>query len=127
MLDLLDALRSGSTVDEALQKVYGFDIEGFEDAWRAAIGAPARSGDRAKPTPTLMPTEVPTFAPAVIAQTGPTLSPSRMRPTPTPIVLAPADVPAPATVSAPAAEPTNYLPIIVIVIGVVGVALFWLG
>jgi len=126
MLELLDTLRGGATVDEALQKVYGFDIEGFEDAWRADIGARAQSGDRAKPTPTLIPTEVPTFAPAVIAQTGPTLAPARMRPTPTPIVLATTDAPS-ATVSAPAAEPANYLPIIVIVIGVVGVAIIVAG
>jgi len=32
MLTLLRALRDGSTVDEALQQVYGFDIEGFEVA-----------------------------------------------------------------------------------------------
>jgi hypothetical protein len=121
MIDLLNTLRNGATVDEALQKVYGFDIDGFEDAWRTAIGAPARSGDRAKPTATLVPTEVPTFAPAVIAQAGPTLSPTRTRPTPTPIVLAPTDAPSAAT-SSPAAEPANYLPAIVIVIGVVIVA-----
>jgi hypothetical protein len=126
MLDLLDALRDGSTVDEALQKVYGFDIEGFEDEWRTDIGAQARSGDHAKPTPTRVPTEVPTFAPAVIAQTGPTLAPTRARPTPTPIVLAPADVP-PTVVSAAATESTNYLPVIVIGIGVVGVATILAG
>jgi hypothetical protein len=121
MIKLLNTLRDGATVDEALQKVYGFDIEGFEDAWRAAIGAPARSGDRAKPTPTRVPTEVPTFAPAVIAQTGPTLAPTRARPTPTPIVLAPTGAPA-AAVSTPTAGSTNILPAIVIVIGVVVVA-----
>jgi hypothetical protein len=121
MIELLAALRGAATVDEALQKVYGFDIEGFEDAWRADIGAPARSGDRARPTPTHMPTEVPTFAPAVIAQTGLTLSPTRERPTPTPIVLAPTEAPSAAT-SPAAAEPSNYLPAIVIVIGVVIVA-----
>jgi hypothetical protein len=121
MIDLLDTLRGGSTVDEALQKVYGFDVEGFEDAWRAAIGAPARSGDRAKPTPTRVPTEVPTLRPAVIAQIGPTAASTRARPSPTPIVLAPTNVPA-AVVNAPAAEATSYLPAIVVVIGVIIIA-----
>jgi hypothetical protein len=121
MIDLLDTLRGAATVDEALQKVYGFDIEGFEDAWRAAVGAPARLGDRAKSTPTRVPTEVPTFAPAVIAQTGPTLAPTRARPTPTPLVVVPTAAP-PVAASTPATESTNYLPVIVIVTGVVIVA-----
>lgn len=129
MIDLLDTLRNGTTVEEALQKVYGFDIEGFEDEWRAAIGAQARSGDRAKPTPTRVPTEVPTFAPAVIAQTGPTLAPTRARPTPTPIVVAPTDVP-PAAISTPAESASN-LPVIIAVVGgvvvVAAIALLIIG
>jgi hypothetical protein len=75
-------------VEKALQQVYGFDIEGFEDAWRAAIGAQLRTGSAAKPTPTLVPTIVPTFVPASIPITGPTAAPARERPTPTPIVIA---------------------------------------
>jgi hypothetical protein len=121
MLDFLRTLRDGATVDEALQQIYGFDIEGFEDAWRANIGAAARSGDRAKPTPTRVPTEVPTLVPAVIAQIGPTSAPTRARPSPTPIVLEPTAAPV-AAVSTPAAESTNYLPTIVVVIGVIIVA-----
>lgn len=115
MIDLLDALRGGATVDEALQKAYGFDIDGFEDTWRAAIGAQARSGDRAKPTPTRVPTEVPTFAPAVIAQIGPTSAPTRARPSPTPIVLAPTGV-------SPAASAGNLPVIIAVFAAIVGVA-----
>lgn len=123
MIELLDTLRTGSTVDEALQKVYGFDIEGFEDAWRTTIGAAARSGGQAKPTPTLLPTEVPTLRPAVIAQIGPTSAPTRARPSPTPIVLAPTDVPVPATVSTPVAPAANNLPTLIGVVAViVGVA-----
>jgi hypothetical protein len=122
MLDFLRTLRDGATTDEALQQAYDFDIEGFEDQWRADIGAKARSGDQAKPTPTRVPTEVPTFAPAVIAQTGPTLAPTRARPTPTPIVLATAVPP-----TAVSAATINYLPVIVIVIAVVGVATILAG
>jgi hypothetical protein len=115
MLDFLRTLRDGATVDEALQQVYGFDIEGFEDAWRADIGARPRSGSDAKPTPTRVPTIVPTFAPASISNTGPTPAPTRERPTPTPIAIAQAGEPA-ATASAPvaASAPTDSTPIILI-------------
>ena len=126
MLDFLRTLRDGATVDEALQQIYGFDIEGFEEAWRAAIDASARSGGQAKPTPTLMPTEVPTLMPAVIAQTGPTSAPTRARPSPTPIVLAPTAVP-PAAVSAPATPAASNLPaligIVAVIVGVAVIAL----
>ncbi len=125
MLDFLRALRDGNAVEAALQQVYGFDIEGFEDAWRAAIGAQPRSGSAARPTPTLVPTIVPTFAPASISITGPTPAPARDRPTPTPIEIARANEPAAAptaSVSAPVTESSNLLPAIAIVIGVVIVA-----
>ena len=39
MNSLLIALRDGTTIDDALVKVYGFDIEGLEDTWRNSIGA----------------------------------------------------------------------------------------
>ena len=115
MLSFLRALRDGASVDEALQQVYGFDIEGFEDAWRAAVGARPRSGSAAKPTPVLTPTSVPTFVPASFAVTGPTPAPTRERPTPTPIVLAQAGEPA--TRSTSVAESTSGTSLLIIVIG----------
>jgi hypothetical protein len=123
MLDFLRTLRDGATVDEALQQVYGFDIEGFEDAWRAAIGAQPRSSSAAKPTLTLVPTIVPTFVPASISITGPTPAPTRERPTPTPIVVAQVSTPA-ATVSASVAESTstNNTPIVLIAAVVIVIA-----
>jgi hypothetical protein len=48
MLDLLTALKQGSTYDDALTEVYGFDIEGLDVAWRATLTSPvalARRGD----------------------------------------------------------------------------------
>ena len=122
MLDFLRTLRDGATVDEALQQAYGFDIEGFEDAWRAEIGAQPRSGSAAKPTPTRVPTIVPTFKPASVSIAAPTPAPARERPTPTPIVIAQASAPA-ATASAPAAESsfTNNVPLIVIIAAIVAV------
>ncbi len=73
MNSLLIALRDGATVDDALQGVYGFDIEGLEDAWRASIGAaprPASVNPTAQPTPTFVPTYVPfAGAPLVLTPT----------------------------------------------------------
>jgi hypothetical protein len=37
MLDLLTILKQGSTYDEALTEVYGFDIDGLDAAWRATL------------------------------------------------------------------------------------------
>ena len=62
MTALLIALRDGMTADDALQRTYGFNIDGLEDAWRAAIGAEPRTVSAqptARPTPTFVPTIVP--------------------------------------------------------------------
>lgn len=62
MTALLVALRDGLTIDEALVQTYGFNIEGLEDAWRAAIKAqprPVAAQPTAQPTPTFVPTIVP--------------------------------------------------------------------
>jgi hypothetical protein len=58
---LLLALRDGNTVDEALTAVYGFNVDGLEDAWRASIGAKPRPVGTATPVPTA--TVVPTIVP----------------------------------------------------------------
>jgi len=59
---LLIALRDGKTTDEALSEVYGFDVDGLEDAWREAVGAGPRPAS-AKPTALATPTFVPTYVP----------------------------------------------------------------
>lgn len=62
MTGLLNALRDGSTPDDALQALYGFDTDGLEAAWRRSIGAAAPAGPVAAtpvPTPTFVPTIVP--------------------------------------------------------------------
>ena len=73
MNSLLISLRDGTTIDDALTKVYGFDVEGLEDAWRIAIGAapPAASVQPTlQPTPTFVPTYVPfAGAPLVVTPT----------------------------------------------------------
>jgi hypothetical protein len=62
MTSLLIALRDGNTPDAALTAVYGFNIEGLEDAWRTSIGGrsrPAAVQPTSMPSPTAVPTIVP--------------------------------------------------------------------
>jgi hypothetical protein len=59
---LLTTLRDGTNIDDALTNIYGFDVDGLEDAWRWAIGAgPRLASNRpaALATPTFVPTIVP--------------------------------------------------------------------
>jgi hypothetical protein len=37
MFALLDAFRQGNTYDGALQKVYGFDMDGLNTLWQATL------------------------------------------------------------------------------------------
>ena len=58
----LVTLRDGTSVDDALIKVYGFDLDGLEDEWRKAINAdplPVSAQPTALATPTYVPTIVP--------------------------------------------------------------------
>jgi hypothetical protein len=71
MTALLLALRDGSTPDEALIMVYGFNVDALEDVWRARIGAqlrPAAALPTAAATATFVPTIVPISggAPAIL-------------------------------------------------------------
>lgn len=62
MNSLLAALRDGATIDDGLQDIYGFDVEGLEAEWRQAIGArptTVAAQPTALPTPTVVPTIVP--------------------------------------------------------------------
>jgi len=77
MTSLLEALRDGNPIDQALIKVYGFDVDGLEDAWRVTIGAdrrPVSAQPTAQPTPTYVPTMVP-------------ISGGRLAFTPTPLTI----------------------------------------
>lgn len=118
MTSLLKSLRDGNTVDEALKSTYGFDVDGFEDAWRAAIKAQPRPDANQAPTPTVEPTIVPTFAPVAPVQVAPTMAPTRERPTPTPIAIAQATIAPTAVAAQPnGPAPLNTTPIIAGAIG----------
>jgi hypothetical protein len=51
MLDLLTILKQGSTYDEALTEVYGFDIDGLDAAWRATLTNPVALSRKAESHP----------------------------------------------------------------------------
>jgi hypothetical protein len=62
MTQLLGVLRDGAAIEPALMDIYGFDIDGLEDAWRDSIGAAPRAVS-AQPTAQPTPTHVPTIIP----------------------------------------------------------------
>ena len=45
MLQLLNIFREGSSYDGALNRVYGFDMDGLNTLWRDYIGVPAQSSE----------------------------------------------------------------------------------
>jgi hypothetical protein len=54
MLDLLALLKQGSTYDEALTEVYGFDMDGLDARWRATLTSPVIPVPRASLLPALI-------------------------------------------------------------------------
>jgi len=51
--DLFATFKAGSTVDKALEQVYGFEQDGLENAWRESVGLPAKeaTGQQGQTTP----------------------------------------------------------------------------
>jgi hypothetical protein len=87
MTALLTSLRDGFTIDEALIQVYGFNVEGLEDEWRASIGAQPRTVSAqptAQPTPTHVPTIVPVSGVQVVHQQATPIPTSSFDQGPTP-------------------------------------------
>jgi hypothetical protein len=70
MQQLLLTLADAAGYDDALEQVYGFNADGLEEAWRGAIGAPARTIP-ATPTP-IAAAAIPTVDPLGAAQSWPT-------------------------------------------------------
>jgi hypothetical protein len=123
MLTLLRTLKDGTKIDDALKTIYGFDSEGFEDAWRAKIGAkPRAQAGNAVATPT--PTLVPTFAP-VPGVVTPTATPRPATPTLTPTASPlPTETPVPtATRNASVFSPASGLLIGLVILIVVVAAI----
>ncbi len=57
MLHLLSIFKQGSTYDDALLEVYGFDTAGLDDLWRESLGLEPRPSP--SPTPQTTPTATP--------------------------------------------------------------------
>ena len=77
MNSLLISLRDGTTIEDALLRIYGFDVEGLEIAWRESIGAaprPASAQPTAQPTPTFVPTYIPFAGAGMVVTPTPLLS-----------------------------------------------------
>jgi len=54
MLELLNTFRQGSSYDAALNKVYGFDMDGLDTLWRDYVGAPVQPVGREGMHPALI-------------------------------------------------------------------------
>jgi hypothetical protein len=139
MTALLLDLRDGQTADQALHALYGFDMDGLEDAWRTSIGAARLAGNSAA-TPVFKPTEVPTFVPIgaapVAAVVVSTLYPTQDQATTTPAVVTQAGIqtvtPLP-SVKKPATNSGSLITILkfvlaclVIAVVLVGLAIFFI-
>jgi hypothetical protein len=94
MAELLQVFKEGSTYDRALQRVYGLDIQGLDNEWRASLGLPPRQRGTAA-TPMSLPTlalygaDTPTavaLIPTASSTPPPTATYSRV-PTPVPTSL----------------------------------------
>ena len=89
MADLLAAIQTGLTADEALRQIYQLDTDGLDAAWRVSLGfAPQPTRQVSQVTPT----QVPTLA-LWTAVIQPSATPS---PAPT-LTALPTSTPAPAT------------------------------
>ena len=135
LLQLFGNLRDGLPIEDALNDVYGFGLDGLEDRWRESIGAPPRQADSTAPTPMPIPTPVPTYVPLGGAPLAPpvqatTVTEATVAPTPAIEAtstataepkIAPTETAAPPT--AAATPPTSLLTIMVFVVLFGGLAM----
>lgn len=70
MQELILTLAEGTGYDEALEAVYGFNVDGLEQAWRQSLGLPLRE---IPPTPTAVSAQaIPTIEPFGLPESVPT-------------------------------------------------------
>ncbi|MBI5031757.1 MAG: hypothetical protein HZB51_14610 [Chloroflexi bacterium] len=138
IMKLVNTLKNGTTIDSALQSVYGFDSDGLEDAWRTKIGAKPRraaSNISATKTPTLVPTyvpiaglQIPTRTPTpTLTLVPPTVTATSTSESPTVIALAPPTGTSVPTTQAMASTNLGTIPILVsigiLILGVIIIAI----
>jgi hypothetical protein len=103
--ELIAVFAEGAHYDDAMLEVFGVDMDGMEDLWRAYIGAPAREGEtRATPVPSPTPTDEPTPAVPSEVTSTPTAT-SEPVPTPTAVAALPTATPTLVNESAPTSTP----------------------
>ena len=89
MRSLLTLLSGGMPIDDALNGIYGFGVDGLDSAWRQSVEAQPLGDSQLQPTTT--PTVVPTFQPLSV-NPAPTLTASptigTITPTATPTTTA---------------------------------------
>jgi hypothetical protein len=99
MAALLTAIQQGNTIDQALNKVYGFDTDWLDLEYRASKGYAELPAIRLTPSPSPQATSIATLAPILPGFGGAaTQTPD---PSPTETAAAPTDTPMPAPGSAP--------------------------
>jgi hypothetical protein len=101
--ELLSVFAVGAHYDDAMLEVFGVDMDGIEDQWRAYIGARPRAGAQAE-TATPLPTAT-TPATATPAPTTQSMSTETATPEATPTSVATPMLPIAATATALAAQP----------------------
>jgi hypothetical protein len=108
---MLGELRSGQTIDQSMEQVYGFNVDSLDREWRAALGHPlAEAGAAAPPlVSTVIPTLAlwtPPFRPATSTPTASPTPPAALAPTfthtPQPETSSPPTPPATPTANLPA-------------------------
>jgi hypothetical protein len=92
---LIGVFAEGAHYDDAMLEVFGVDMDGMEDLWRAYIGAPPRSGEtRATPVPEVTAAATATPIPAMPTPTQPLPTATAVAAAPTPSETAPTATPA---------------------------------
>ncbi len=135
LLALFGNLRDSMAIDAALNEVYGFGLDGLEDRWRESIGAPPRRAEGSPPTPTAIPTPVPTYRPVagvpfatplnVAALPAPTLAPSAQDDPLTPGSPGPAATGAASVAASSEPLQTDLLIVLLIVALAIGIGLIY--
>lgn len=74
LIDLLTSLKTGEELNAALTTVYGFDLAGFENEWRAFYGLPAKAA--VVEDLNTQPTPIPTIIPLEAHVPGATITPA---------------------------------------------------
>ena len=135
LLALFGNLRDGVTIEDALNAVYGFGLDGLEDRWRESVGAKPRQAEGSPPAATAMPTPVPTYRPiagaplaapiGAAAVSAPTMTPAARGEAPSPVAPSPAPTRSATAPTVSETPPTDVLIALLSVMLVGGIGLIY--